>query len=155
MHQKSLLSGLLASALALSAAPPQPPPLDPAVTRALAAIRPSELRGDLSFIASDALEGRATPSPGLDIAAEFIASKFRAFGLKPGGNPGDVNNDYFQLAEMVDRKIPKVMTPLMIKVNDGKPITVEPAALWVTRSSAATDLIDAPVLSSPNEIRKN
>jgi Zn-dependent M28 family amino/carboxypeptidase len=40
------------------------------------------LRGDVSFLASDFLEGRATPSRGLDVAAEYIASQFRAAGLQ-------------------------------------------------------------------------
>ncbi len=50
------------------------------------------LRGHLSFIASDALEGRATPSKGLDMAAEYIAAQFRTAGLE------EVNGSYFQMA---------------------------------------------------------
>src|SRR5450432_456139 len=46
------------------------------------------LRGHLSFIASDALEGRGTPSRGLDLAAEYIASQFRRAGLEPVGDDG-------------------------------------------------------------------
>jgi len=37
----------------------------------------NDLKADVSFLASDALEGRGTPSKGLDIAAEYIASEFR------------------------------------------------------------------------------
>lgn len=54
------------------------------------------LRGHLSFIASDALEGRNTPSRGLDIAAEYIASQFRRAGLEPAGDDG-----YFQTARFL------------------------------------------------------
>jgi hypothetical protein len=50
------------------------------------------LRADLSFIASDELEGRDTPSRGLDLAARYLASRLQAFGLKPGGDDGG----YFQ-----------------------------------------------------------
>src|SRR5690348_17353075 len=49
------------------------------------------LRGNLSFLASDLLEGRATPSRGLDLAAEYIAAQFRRAGLEPAGDDG-----YFQ-----------------------------------------------------------
>ncbi|MGD1073842.1 MAG: M28 family peptidase [Bryobacteraceae bacterium] len=56
------------------------------------------MRGDLSFLASDALEGRATPSRGLDIAAEFIASRFRAAGLEPVTKDGS----YFQKAPFAE-----------------------------------------------------
>src|SRR5690606_34504440 len=54
-----------------------------------------------SFLASDALEGRGTPSRGLDIAAEFIASQFRGAGLEPLGDDG-----YFQTADwnLIDPK---------------------------------------------------
>jgi len=143
MRPKSLLTGLLASALSLGAAPPTP--LDPAIARSLSAIRPSELKGDLSFLASDLLQGRYTPSPGLDIAAEFIASKFRAFGLKPGGQDSKGDKDYFQLADMVDRKIPQATAPLTAKLAD-KPIEIPPTQIWVTKSSAAANIADAPVL---------
>jgi len=56
-------------------------------------ITENSLRGHVSFLASDALEGRATPSPGQEIAAEYIASQFRRAGLEPVGDDG-----YFQTA---------------------------------------------------------
>ena len=46
-------------------------------------LRPNDLKADVSFLASDALQGRATPSPGLDMAAEYIAAQFRRAGLEP------------------------------------------------------------------------
>lgn len=60
---------------------------------ALERITPESLSGDLSFIASDLLEGRDTPSRGQEIAAYFIASQFRGAGLEPIGDDG-----YFQTA---------------------------------------------------------
>jgi hypothetical protein len=56
-------------------------------------LRADDLKADVSFLASDALEGRGTPSRGLDLAAEFIASQFRRAGLEPAGDDG-----YFQTA---------------------------------------------------------
>ena len=53
----------------------------------------NDLKADVSFLASDALEGRGTPSRGLDIAAEFVAAQFRRAGLDPAGDDG-----YFQTA---------------------------------------------------------
>ena len=55
------------------------------------AIRPETLRAHVSFLASDALEGRNTPSRGLDAAAEYISARFLEIGLKPMGDEG-----YFQ-----------------------------------------------------------
>ena len=45
------------------------------------------------MIASDLLDGRDTPSPGLDIAAEYIAAQFRRASLESAGDDG-----YFQTA---------------------------------------------------------
>jgi hypothetical protein len=112
----------------------------PAVQHGLDSIRPSELRGDLSFLASDALQGRYTPSPGLEMAAEFIASKFRAIGLEPAGNSG-----YFQLAPMVDRKLPKMTSPVVVRGGD-KTLTIEPGAVQVSKASAAAQIKSATVL---------
>ena len=52
----------------------QLPPLPEATQSALNNISADSLRGNLSFLASDALKGRFTPSPELNVAAEFIAS---------------------------------------------------------------------------------
>ena len=56
-------------------------------------ISAANMKGNLSFLSSDALEGRDTPSKGLDIAAEFIASRFRKAGLEPVAG-----ESYFQKA---------------------------------------------------------
>jgi hypothetical protein len=87
-----LSAKLLLTALATAgmlAAQDQPP----LVQRIAARLRPNDLKADVSFLASDALQGRATPSPGLDLAAEYIAAQFRRAGLEPVGDDG-----YFQNA---------------------------------------------------------
>jgi hypothetical protein len=50
------------------------------------------LKDFLTFIAADALQGRDTPSPGLDAAANFIAFNLKQWGAKPAGD----NGTYFQ-----------------------------------------------------------
>src|SRR5690242_12646995 len=60
--------------------------LPPIVQTALYSITAADLKGAVSFLASDPLQGRYTPSPGLDVAAEFVAAQFRAAGLDPGGD---------------------------------------------------------------------
>ncbi|MEQ8768121.1 MAG: M28 family peptidase [Planctomycetota bacterium] len=89
---------LLALSLAICSltpfAAPQDDSIEPAVGVALDRISADSLRGHLSFIASDMLGGRDTPSPGLDIAAEYIAAQFRRAGLEPVGDQG-----YFQIAD--------------------------------------------------------
>jgi hypothetical protein len=73
--------------------------LTPQMQSAMDHISAQSLRGHLSFLASDLLEGRATPSRGLDLAAEYIAAQFRRAGLEPVG--GD---EYFQTATLLERE---------------------------------------------------
>ena len=67
--------------------------LTPERKAVLERVSANSLRGHLSFIASDLLEGRGTPSRGLNLAAEYIAAQFRRAGLDPAGDDG-----YFQTA---------------------------------------------------------
>jgi hypothetical protein len=71
----------------------------------LATISPGALRSHVSFLASDLLEGRGTPSRGQDLAAEYIAAQFRGAGLEPAGDDG-----YFQTAnwQYAERKLDEV-----------------------------------------------
>lgn len=55
-------------------------------------ISASALKDYLYFIASDEMEGRDTPSKGLDMTAKFLAMNMSRWGLKPGGD----NGSYFQ-----------------------------------------------------------
>ena len=82
---QSLAALLCAGALLFAAA------LTPEQQAVIDHISAASLRGHLSFIASDSLEGRATPSRGLDLAAEYIAAQFRRAGLEPANG-----GDYFQ-----------------------------------------------------------
>ena len=72
----------------------RPPAVSAEVRASLDRISADSLRGHLSFLASDRLEGRGTPSRGLDIAAEYIAAQFRRAGLEPVGDDG-----YFQTTD--------------------------------------------------------
>jgi hypothetical protein len=74
-------------------------PLTPDQRAVMDHISANSLRGNLSFLASDLLEGRATPSRGLDLAAEYIAAQFRRAGLEPAGDDG-----YFQTATVTVRE---------------------------------------------------
>jgi hypothetical protein len=55
----------------------------PAVT-----FSPERFRSHVEFLADDLLEGRETGTRGYDIAARYVASQFRAYGLEPGGHDG-------------------------------------------------------------------
>jgi len=56
--------------------------------RGLDTISAAQLKNYLSFIASDEMEGRDTPSRGLDTTAKFIAMNLERWGFKPAGDDG-------------------------------------------------------------------
>jgi hypothetical protein len=81
------------------------------IQAAMERISATSLESHVSFLASDLLEGRGTPSKGLDIAAEYIASQFRRSGLEP------INKSYFQVSDWIFAE-PLTGTPLTIKYQD-------------------------------------
>jgi peptidase M28-like protein len=64
--------------------------------RALDTIAANQLRNYLTFIASDEMEGRDTPSRGLDTTAKFLALNLANWGFKPAGDDGS----FFQHIEL-------------------------------------------------------
>lgn len=108
--------------------------------RVLNSITAANLRGDLSFLASDALEGRYTPSPGLDVAAEFIASQFRAAGLEPGGD-----KDYFQTAEMIARHMGRAQSDMTVQAG-GRTFKIPASAIAVIEGNQAASIGNASAL---------
>src|SRR6516162_3727353 len=87
--------------------------LAPALDRESAVAR---LKADVTFLASDACEGRCPGTPGIDKAADYVAAAFKAAGVK-GGMP---DGSYFQ--------------PFVIK---GNPELGQPNTLSVSLSSGA------------------
>ncbi|HEX9000557.1 MAG TPA: M28 family peptidase, partial [Blastocatellia bacterium] len=51
-------------------------------------ITAAQLKDYLYFVASDEMEGRNTPSRGLDLTAKFLAMNMSRWGLKPAGDDG-------------------------------------------------------------------
>ncbi len=60
----------------------------PAFRASVETITAAQLRDYLSFVASDAMEGRLTPSRGLDATALFIATLLSRWGVEPAGDVG-------------------------------------------------------------------
>src|SRR6202163_2133987 len=52
---------------------------------ALETITPEHIRWHVRYLSHDLLEGRGTGQRGGDIAAEYIATQFAEYGLKPAG----------------------------------------------------------------------
>jgi Zn-dependent M28 family amino/carboxypeptidase len=73
------------------------PSLPPAAQSAIRAVKQENIRQHVRFLSSDLLEGRGTGQRGGDIAAEYIATQFALYGLKPKGD----NGTYLQKVPLV------------------------------------------------------
>jgi Zn-dependent M28 family amino/carboxypeptidase len=62
--------------------------IPPAVKAAEASIDPEKVRAHVKFLSDDLLEGRGPGLRGSEIAAQYIATQFALYGLKPGGDDG-------------------------------------------------------------------
>ena len=69
-----------------------PPASMPAISTAAKSIE-----ADLRYLADDKLEGRETGTPGYDLAAEYVAGRFKEIGLEPAGDQGS----YFQRVPLI------------------------------------------------------
>src|SRR5882724_11788321 len=74
-----------------------------AAQRGVDQITAAQMRSYLSFIASDEMEGRDTPSRGLDTTAKFIAMNLSRWGLKPAGDDGSYLQKIGLSRDLVDR----------------------------------------------------
>src|SRR6516164_1736941 len=52
----------------------------------------ARLKRDVTYLASDELEGRGVTTRGVDLAAVYVAAEFKKAGLKPAAEDGS----YFQ-----------------------------------------------------------
>jgi Zn-dependent M28 family amino/carboxypeptidase len=71
--------------------------LPEAAFAALQTINPEHIRWHVRFLSHDLLEGRGTGQRGGDLAAEYIATQFAEYGLRPAGDEGS----YFQRVPLV------------------------------------------------------
>ncbi len=139
MHfARSARSALAILALTLIASAAEPT-LDPAVHAVLDRISAQSMRGHVSFLASDALQGRATPSTGLEVAAEYIAAQFRRAGLEAAGD-----NGYFQSAKFIQFDPNKQGAKVELETG-GKRVAADIESLRI-QVTHAVSLDDAPVL---------
>jgi hypothetical protein len=104
----------LAAALLIAAATASAQP--PATVEADIARR---VQADVEFLSSDALEGRDTGSRGYTIAADYVASQFRAIGLQPAGDKGG----WFQ--QVPFRRASHAKPPVMTLMSGGQAVALK------------------------------
>lgn len=83
---RPMLTATLTATLAATPAPPASAQDATAARQAAATITPELIRRHVYVLADDSMRGRKTPSPELELAAQYAASQFRSDRLRPGGD---------------------------------------------------------------------
>lgn len=91
--------------------------ITPAERRIAGGITADQMKNYLYFVASDAMEGRDTPSRGLDVTAEFLKMNLSRWGFKPAGD----NGTFFQKIEITSETVDPANNILQV---DGRSFTV-------------------------------
>lgn len=73
----------------------------------LRGIRQEDLRADLTFLASDALEGRWSLRRGSEVAIQFVAAEFAKAGLKPAAG-----GSFLQAVPLIEYRVDAARTTL-------------------------------------------
>ncbi len=150
MRKTLLLSFFSMAAVALaqnSAKPVHAPAAAPrpssAAFAAMETINPERIRAHVRFLSHDLLEGRGTGQRGGDIAAEYIATQFTVYGLKPAGD----NGTYMQKVPMVGIT-PMPETTFSLVPSSGSAINLKVLDDYVAydQTQQPQSDIDAPVV---------
>ena len=103
---------------------------------ALETINPEHIRWHVRYLSHDLLEGRGTGQRGGDIAAEYIATQFAEYGLKPAGDHGT----YMQKVPLVGiTTLPETSFSLIPK--QGEAMNLKPLDEYVAFDQSATAAI--------------
>jgi Peptidase family M28/PA domain len=82
------------------------------VETGLNTIQAPRLRADLTFLSSDALEGRMSLERGSEVAIQWIAAEFEKAGLKPA-----FGDSFLQPVPLVEYKMDRQQTSLKLTIN--------------------------------------
>ena len=115
----------------------------PDVSAAMNGIDAERIRAHVKFLADDLLEGRGTGTRGGDIAANYIATQFALYGLKPAGDDGS----YLQKVAFVGVHT-QPTTSMSLRPSKGPAMDLELGADFVTSNQTQTDSveIEAPLV---------
>ena len=98
---------------------------------------------DVSFIASDANEGRQTGSAGYMRAADYVIARMKAEGLKPAGDNGFLQQVAFE-QQVVDQDASRAV--LVNADGSQSPLKVGDALLIRPGGEARPATVDAPLI---------
>jgi Zn-dependent M28 family amino/carboxypeptidase len=110
---------------------------------AMQTINPEHIRWHVRYLSHDLLEGRGTGQRGGDIAAEYIATQFAEYGLKPAGD----NGSYLQKVPLVGiTTLPETQFSLLPK--QGAAMNLKPLDEYVAydQTQQAQSDVDADIV---------
>ncbi|MEP7148972.1 MAG: M28 family peptidase [Acidobacteriota bacterium] len=108
--RRDFFAFILSLALLVSTGFGQVVRISPIERKIAAGITADQMSSYLHFVASDAMEGRDTPSRGLDTTAEFLKMNLSRWGFKPAGD----NGTFFQKIEISSESVDPVNNLLQI-----------------------------------------
>jgi len=110
---------------------------------ALEGIRKENIETHVRFLSHDLLEGRGTGQRGGEIAAEYIATQFALYGLKPAGD----NGTYLQKVPLVGIT-PGADTTFKLVPENGSALDLKALDEYVVydQTQQASSDIDAPIV---------
>ena len=110
--------------------------------QAINSIKPADIQRRIGILADDSMLGRATPSPQLEQTAAYVASEFRRFGLRPGGDSGT----YFQRYPIALRQLDTSRSTLTIAAPAGTTTLHLGVDVYLPFRPSPTAIAAAPVL---------
>ena len=147
MHKSACILLILTFSAFAQSGPMPPVPqvaaLPAAAEQAMAAINPENIRWHVKFLADDLLEGRGTGQRGGDIAAEYIATQFALYGLKPAGD----NGTYLQKVPMMGiATLPDSRYSLIPAKGDPISLRNQEDIVAMDETGDTSTTIDAPIV---------
>jgi hypothetical protein len=101
----------------------------------------ARMRRDITFLASEACEGRGPGTRGIDKAADYIAEQFKRAGLKPGGSDGGFFQPFTIKASVLDEP-----ARLVLKGPQGQTIALKQGVQFWPMALGGSGNDTAPVV---------
>ena len=101
------------------------------------------IKADMTFLADDALEGRAPGTPGHEIAAKYVAARFEALGLRPAGDA----DGWYQSVRLHEQVLDAARSRLSLTGPRGAQSWAHATSVIITANpQASVESIEAPVV---------
>ena len=101
------------------------------------------IEADVAFLADDLLEGRSAGTRGYDLAALYVANRYRALGLAPAGDDGS----YFQAVPLLEGRREREGAAFVVRRDDAElAFEFERDFLPGINYSAGTHAVTAPLV---------